>query len=89
MADFWFFGINKKFSNGIAVPRITKKVFTDLDFYMGFGITTFYKWIEEGVVIYDPSTSMKKPYSQFRFRGKNSMSSLKCINYKVLKKELL
>lgn len=80
--------IDKKFSGGMAVPRIANGVFIDLDFYIGFDIDRFYQWIKDGVVIYDPGTSMKRPYSQFRFRGKDSMSSLKCTNYKILKKEL-
>lgn len=80
--------IATKFGTGFVVPRIKEGVYFDLDFYLGFDIECFYDWIRKGIVIYDPNTSLIRPYSQFRFRGKTSMASLICTNYKEYKKIL-
>lgn len=77
--------VSTKFKFGIAVVKTKKEIFTDLDFYIGFSIDKFFELIKSQEIIYDPGTSLKRPYSQFRFR--RGLGSLQHVNYRYFLKE--
>ena len=78
--------IFEKFGSGIVVVSIENNTYSDLDFYLGFDFNKFLSMIRQREVIYDPGTSIKRPYSQFRFRS--GVGNLVKINYTFFLKQL-